>query len=619
MKHNLLIFTITYIILVIFCCHKIPQNGIWLLGLTILLLGLPMGIAHGYAARVKRSYELSKFDEKGIIRRFFSGYWVNVFLSFVIGIVGSMALIFDMLNVSKPFIEWLTFFLVLFSFLFLFKKIKETLFVREVIPFFRLYYTNKLSILASITLSFPVLIILLYIFQNAPDINPDLRQFEDIRSATVGQLFLLKHEYSILEANFLGKMNDGNEIIYFLILFLLKVTVLYSMTKFISAFFIPKFELRRLLLPLTIQIETARVKTSSVYWLAFFTTILVIFLFQMLAYVEKSIRQSPYQERPITQISEHVRKLELVKCELILQRPGECFKLGTVEKIKKERDRLIQKKEETCQSLDDSYQRGISIVETNIDNYLDWHFSLAADYAQLANLVVGNAEQFLLNRLEKELMSGSPFLDFEQEYEELEKLNQDLEQTRAREKEILDNNKIIIDTTHQETEGETFSISGASINIPQFDRDYLGRILSSGGAGFGIGGATAYASGVFSKKLATGIAKSVAKKSASKGVMKVAGKMLTKILGKVSGKWATGAGGAATGAALGSFIPIPVVGNVIGATIGLASGVAVSVLLEKALIEWDEHQNRPDLRQQIRDVVREVELKQSICSLNDKN
>ena len=58
-------------------------------------------------------------------------------------------------------------------------------------------------------------------------------------------------------------------------------------------------------------------------------------------------------------------------------------------------------------------------MEENIDLYLDWYYSLPAEYVRLGKMLVGNLEGYMARELKAKLGSGEPFAAVEAEFTRL--------------------------------------------------------------------------------------------------------------------------------------------------------------------------------------------------------
>ena len=587
-----------------YCLSAIPANGDWLLALVSLLLTVPITITHAYSAHINRAHWLTKFDQRGHIIRIFSGFWFKILISLTFGTFCSFSLIVEFFNEGSSNIAFVSFgFLLILFFLIHHIVIKSSL-ILELAPFYRVSTANSLSKWIAFGVSIPLLAIYLMFFNANPELNIYSDQFEEMTSATIGQLALFKYEWSIREAFLIGKIagyDEYYEILSLLFIIVTKLGAIYALVSIIPVFLTPSNELRRILLPVSTELNTPSVPIKTVYWASFFGVLLILIWFQLFAMLEREFTNTPYEERPATLFTSWVKQKEIVICETFPNSTF-CHREGTHQKVAQVRKKLISDRLEACQSLDREFERGLGLMSANVEKYLDWHFSIKGDYSQLAAFAIGNSEEFLIQRFYDILLDGQPFSKFELKLNALKGKEKKLSETvKIQEEKVLNENKIEIDDNTQKREIQRFGSLDLS-EVPKLDAETFARIGIGAGVGAGAAGLASVA-----------IAKAVSKKVVAKGTFKLAGKLVAKILAKGTTKVVAGAiTGGATGAAVGSIVPV--FGTIIGAFAGVATGVGTALLADKAMIEWDEKQNREELREELISNLKNMRPDSSFCN-----
>lgn len=205
----------------------------------------------------------------------------------------------------------------------------------------------------------------------------------------------------------------------------------------------------------------------------------------------------------------------------------------------------------------------------NVDSYLDWYYSLPADYERLATMITGTAESFVAEQFQNQIEQG---IDDSQLEAEFDGFAEQASQLKA--------------GIEQELAG--YELSG----VPEWlmttkellADDFLSQPLEpteklmDAGARIGIGTATGVVGGVLAKTL---VEKAMTKQFCSK------------VVTKISSMAASRAAGGVVGGALGT------IGGPLGTVAGVAAGTALGVGVDYVLLNIDEMQNRETYKQEI--------------------
>jgi hypothetical protein len=219
-----------------------------------------------------------------------------------------------------------------------------------------------------------------------------------------------------------------------------------------------------------------------------------------------------------------------------------------------------------------------------VDGYLDWYFSLGADWLRFAALLSGDVD-VLLEAKFAQLVMARPDLTkhlpsvqnaYESQWAELVSI-------RARSLEILGKSSLVLD------ERSCKVVKDSSMNLLSLNmEESRSRLATGAGAGL-ITGA---------------LAAKVTAKAMAKTSMKAASKVLAKVATKkVLTKGASAAAGAAVGAAAGSVVPF--FGTAVGAAVGAGLGLATSVTVDMTLLMLEEKVTRDDMRKDLLKAVQE--------------
>ena len=265
----------------------------------------------------------------------------------------------------------------------------------------------------------------------------------------------------------------------------------------------------------------------------------------------------------------------------------------------------------------------------NVDSYLDWYYSLGADYERLGNLITGTIESFVADQLTESLEAG---VDDSEYLSTLQSYVDQAAALKAEYEEGLANSELvgIPEWLLTSTEAITADFLSGPIEPTQ-------RLLDAGerfGISATVGGAGGIAAGVATSKAVGGAAEKAATKSAEKAAASVAGDAAEKAAGKQAAKTAEKAAsksigskivekatskaffkaivsrigsmigsrgvGAAVGGAAGTLV-----GPGVGTAVGIAAGAAIGVGVDYGLLMLDEAQNRESYKAEIIESIEE--------------
>lgn len=266
---------------------------------------------------------------------------------------------------------------------------------------------------------------------------------------------------------------------------------------------------------------------------------------------------------------------------LALQRLPECerigqqlYRLGTLDQTRQQALQALGKTREVqalCQRM-----KGLEPpLEAAVERYLDWYFSLGAEWGRIFSLLTGDVSLFLQNKL-TETMAATPGLEsWAQAVQEqaaasgaaLNQAQQHIEDTLARHHLALSASQCIVRAQVEQ--------------LPALDLlgDARQRLTASALAGTGAGAFAAVVAG--------------------KAMAKTSMKAASKVLAKAAAKQGLGkAGAAAAGAAMGSVVPG--IGTAAGAIAGAVAGALIGVGLDWAALYAEEMLTRDAMRADLR-------------------
>jgi hypothetical protein len=297
-------------------------------------------------------------------------------------------------------------------------------------------------------------------------------------------------------------------------------------------------------------------------------SIVVLILFQALGVLDQHLRTA---DSPLA-----IRHLP--ECERI---DGKVYALNTANALKavidQAQDQLAGHQAAACTKLVEIE----SLAARGVEQYLDWYFSLGAEWTRFATLLTGDIDLLLQAKFSEKVMSSPEIVQrlpaVQAAYEAQWAL---LVGARSSALDLLDRNRLVLD----ERGCKVIKESSVTPWTAQWESSKA-RLVSGSGAGL-IAGALA--------------AKATAK-AMGKTTMKSAGTVLTKAMAK---KGIGKAGAAAVGATVGTVVA-PGLGTVVGAVIGAGVGLAVGVGIDMVALAAEEKLTREDMRKDLLSAVSE--------------
>ncbi|WP_263570366.1 hypothetical protein [Roseateles oligotrophus] len=298
--------------------------------------------------------------------------------------------------------------------------------------------------------------------------------------------------------------------------------------------------------------------------------VLLLILFQFAARVEHALvgGDSPLAVR------------QLMDCEAI---DGKVYKLGTVASITKAMTEASAKAEHAQASACAELDSAQGAAEKAVEKYLDWYFSLQAEWMRTVMMLTGSSEQMLSDQLTKTLKSApglAEALARAQVGSRIQASTRDALPDKVQ--SILGDNVLVLD----ERACKVVRHESIAQTLAAKERE-SSHLRTAGGLGVGL------AAGVVVGK--------VAAKALTKGSMKAAAKVLAKFAAKKAASITVSTG---VGMATGSVIPV--VGTAAGAVVGAAVGVVISVGVEWAALAAEEHLSRDAMKTELLAAFRET-------------
>jgi hypothetical protein len=554
---------------------QVPTLNVLWFGVAVLLLATPAMLALWYQATVRSLLAIQQFRVGSFLhwlggRRFIVLFWRSLIAIFLSAVVLLQSVFF------KP-LEWILLLLAPVLFLLIF-KVTET---RSESQFSGAAFGKRWCFGFSVIVTTAALVLawlLARSFEAQQGAQPLLERAHELQSRwSQAPSAIVRWT---LDAGALGQaVLESTEAVTAgtwwrkaLLVVIAPVSVFGFMALSLAGLALPSLELRRVFAAqLTTDSSPPNVgPTQAAVWAAV-CTVVAIALFQLFGSLDHRLRAS---DSPLALKA-------LPSCERI---DGKVYALNTYATLTTLLGE-VQKKLSGYQTI--ACSKLIAIEEEaakGVDAYLDWYFSLGADWLRFAALMSGDVDVLLeakftqLVMARPELTKHLPAVQGAYESQWVELVG-----VRARTLEVLEKNSLVLDERSCKlTQEHSMDLMSSKL------AESRSRLVGGAGAGL-ITGA---------------LAAKVTAKALTKTSMKTASKVLAKVATKkVLSKGASAAAGAVAGAAAGSAVPV--LGTVVGAAVGAGAGLAMSATIDMTALMLEEKVSRADMRKELLQAVKE--------------
>jgi hypothetical protein len=588
-----LALSLAWLTLAIYAGTRVWQLSLWSVLLLVVVFALPLFSAGAYGATVRRIHRAAMFSAQGVV---FSVLTSRIFayLGWLLWSLGSALLLLFYLGTVSP-LEWLLVLASLPVFTAIY-ALNRRVVVREVKP----YIATHMALLASrwlLATTMAGMTVLAWVLGNTSAeplaVGDAIARVAaetplDSSSVLLGEVAHGLVQYQGIKLFALSNLHAVNGVLYLLFVALGSFALYFNIGLALSAFVVPSGEYRRVLAPVVDADNPPAVSARSAGVAAALGVIFLGFIYiPSAAYLEYWLQSHPDAVGEARNSGRRVvETLEMIESEYYLP--------GTIEQVRQAQAALMRRLDLELDTLAAHSDQGFQLMTDNVDGYLDWYYSLIAEYLRIGAMLTGSLEQLMTEQLREHLMRGDAFADLQQSLDSVTQRQRELQlKYRAEIEQILDNNRVL--PTSKRLSISSYLPLEAVMSPPEHS-SFTGlesRMLISGTAASAI---TAL------------IATKVIAKVVGKGTLKLGAKALAKVAAsKASSTLGGSAAGAAAGAAVGSVVPG--LGTVAGAVIGgIAGGLAVGVTVEVLLLMLEEAISRDDFRQQIVAAIEEARL-----------
>lgn len=573
----------------------IPDQQLWFALLVTFLFGLPIYFAAIYAVTIQRIYLSSQFQTLGILHWLFTRRILAYIWWLLWSVVFAFLLLFYLGSAEKQ--EWIIFFAAIPVFAVIY-AIFFPIAAREYKP----YIAVHKSLAWSRWVTSLVMALFFVLLANHTSEN---HQYASLAEAVVMESQKLNgttNSILILETirllgfieglkrYALGNLYSFNDVLYLGFVFLGSLLFFYNIALGISSFMVTLSEYRRVFGPIQDTDQPPPIPPLTWAITSAFTTFFICFIYPSAVYIDAWLRSNPETVKEI-----HTSQQTVIQAVEMIG--DEYYKPGTVEQIELAYLDSLSQLDASISQLKKTTDTGFKQMAENVDDYLDWYYSLPGEYERIVALATGVLENWMAEKLQNYLMKENVFGPVQQSIEEALQNNQQLRTEHLQKIEQLLAENRVEPADNSQLEIVKHASLSALKDPPTHSVivNLENRILISGG--IGTAGAITGA-----------IAGKITAKVVGKGAIKLGAQALIKV---TAGKAVSALGGAAVGAATGMAIGsvIPGIGTAIGAAVGgIIGGIAIGLSVEKLLLMLEEAFSRDEFKRQILEAIEEERI-----------
>ncbi|MDP2821788.1 MAG: hypothetical protein Q8O52_03785 [Sulfuritalea sp.] len=573
-----LVMSLVWLALAYLAGQQIASLPFGFVVISVLIFAVPVALSGAYSSAVNQTRVVSYYKTSGRAYKLLSGRVIRSFLWVIWALTTSFFMLLQFSTYSS--LEWVALVLVVpvywlahqYSHRFLSVELKK----RYVITDFSIVWA-RLWCPAIMVVVYAGLILAFSSVQNYASLSEALAAkrsgIPEIAGSAVAQVALRLMSFADgIKAYLAGDLKQFGEYLPLLLKVIGGYVVFFNACATFACFVIPSREYRRIFGPVSDDDTPAPLPKNRVALASALITFVAIFVYvPLFAQLEKWTGDHPNVIGTIKKVERQAERID-----------GELYNPGTIEKLEVAKAGALEKLNVSRAKLDGQIDRAFDQMENNVDRYLDWYYSLMAEYVRLAKLMTGEIEGYMERKLYEQLQQGEAFKVVSDAIAAaLASHKNVMAEYHQTVKAIKDASRMVLPTGAEAKVVKDMSLNDI-LSLPT----HLDVVAFEGRA---AGGA-----------VATGVSAAIAAKVASKGVFKAAAKALSKM---AVSKATAVVGGAALGAAIGSVLPG--VGTVaIGALGGLIGGLAV----DGALLKLEEVISRDEFKKEILVAIREARV-----------
>lgn len=549
--------------------RSITSQPLPLILFTVIALAIPVALAGSYGAAISQIRRLSYYKQGGWGYAIFSRRLLASVLWLVWAVPTSFILLLQLSLLSAH--QWVLMFvspLVYFAFFTFFSHVNSRELKKK---YMALSLSIKLSaFITSIAMTITLAVVYKMFgigggFQSLGDaVDAQRINMQGSSQTVIVDISLRLMTLADGAKQYLaGRLNTSMDYLPIIVASIGSFLVFFNASLTYSSLIIPKTEYRRVFGEPSEDEIPPPLKQARVAFIAAASALIVFFVcVPFIGQVETTAKNN----QPLLQ------EIKVVEKRLVEKIDSAFYQRGTIEKLRALNAELLNRIEKDKSIIHINIDKAFSQMEGNVVGYLDWYYSLEAEYMRLGKMLTGQIEVYMQNKLEEYLNLNNPTAELKKTIDSVlanqQTLRNEYQQLRQK---ILDENRL------HDIEDQVSIVSSASldslITIPtHIEFVSLDQRVAGGTVAAGVGGL-------------------IAGKIASKAIFKGAAKAVFKAAAAKAGGATVGGG---VGAVMGSVVPG--VGTAVGGFIG---GLLGGVLVDAVLLRLEEAVSREEFHREI--------------------
>lgn len=373
--------------------------------ISVLIFAVPVALSGGYSSAVNQTRAVSYYKTSGRAHKLLSGRVIRSILWVLWALATSFFMLLQFATFSD--LEWVALLLVIpvywLAYLSSHRFLSDELKKRYVITDFSIVCARWWCPLIMVAI-YAGLILTFSNVQNYASLSEALAAkrsgIPEIAGSKVVQVALRLMTFADgIKAYLTGDLKQFGDYLPLLLKVIGGYVVFFNACATFSCFVIPSREYRRVFGSISDDDHPAPLPRNRLALASALITFVALFVYvPLFGELEKWTRDHP-------NVIEAIKKFE-GQAERI---DGELYNPGTIQKIEVAKAIALGKLDVSRVQLAGQIDRAFDQMEHNVDRYLDWYYSLPAEYVRLAKLMTGEIEGYMEKKLYEQLQQGDAF------------------------------------------------------------------------------------------------------------------------------------------------------------------------------------------------------------------
>lgn len=552
----------------------LPSMQLWAVILSSLVIAVPIGMFFAYCIAIKETHSSLTFREGGLVS------WLlkrRTFLIIITCVMSPILAVSVMMHIAfMKTIDWILLGIGYIAFYVIYRMIQKIL-AKESVTWMLYKRSATATVWFTVGVLFIVQIVFIYMQLYDYPIYNGLKAAISSSPILIAKCNIVSFLYKwasffgATKAYLIGLVMKHNfefhyQFIFLAILTLSSYIVFASLFAFLS---VPFKEYKRI----SLQKNVPSIKLLSLSGVEIFLTTLISILL-IAIYTSSCIAINEWISTPDFKRVE--KEIEQIADKVVIMVDGEPYDVKIRQALENLDKNFSARRQDAIKRIVDADAMACEVMRKNVETFLDWYYSIPAEYARIGHFLIGNAENYIQEKLTESLQKNLNFAG----REEALKAFRTIEEQWVVERKAL-SEKFKLPSEQPKGTKPIVMTKDFLTKLPDNQSDFSFNVR------MGMSGTAASVAGV----IAAGAIVKPASKVALSALVKF-------VASKAAGTGISIAGGAVAGGLAGSFIPV--LGTAIGAAIGgTVTAIGVWIATDAAVLTLDEMLTRDDFRKDI--------------------